>query len=213
MMTINASNAFYLLGEFRNFRTPLEGFVRYDWDLPLPFDIYLHNVMVNSLALANGDIFIMRKEDLHSTGTFEVVLPPRLQVTRPRKQSWCCLVNHETRLRGPSEVLHLRECPYQNQTGGLVTLDYSAVPCERQNSLLQTLSRRVCCDDGLLLFKGPAGTMVPFCNKKPQVSSLTSSALPQHKRRLPKDSFRTPRDPCLVEVAARMTESVHSVTL
>ena len=58
-MSINSSNAFYPLGGIRNFRSSLEGFIGYDWDLPPPFDIYLRNAVVNSPAFANGDIFIM----------------------------------------------------------------------------------------------------------------------------------------------------------
>ena len=53
--------------------------------------------------------------------------------------------------------------------------------------------------------------MVSFWNEKPQASILASWALPQHKWPVPKDSVRTPSDPCLVEVAAPKTESVHSV--
>ena len=49
--SINSSNAFYPLGGIRNFRSPLEGFVRYDWDLPPSFDTYLCNAVVNSRRL------------------------------------------------------------------------------------------------------------------------------------------------------------------
>ena len=73
MMSINSSSAFYLLGGIRKFCSPLEGFIRYDWDLPPPFDIYLRNAVVNSPAFANGDIFIMRIEDPHNTRSFQVV--------------------------------------------------------------------------------------------------------------------------------------------
>ena len=75
------------------------------------------------------------------------------------------------------------------------------------------LATRLFRDDGFLLFKGPAGTMVPFWNEKPQASTLASSALRQDKWPPPKDSVRTTSDPCLVEVAAPTTESVHSVKI
>ena len=99
----------------------------------------------------------------------------------------------------------------KNSTSLLVTLDYSAVPWEPQKTPLQTLATRLFRDDGFLLFKGPAGAMVPFWDEKPQSACLGSTALPQEKWPLPKDPVRTPSDPCLVEVAAPMTESLHSV--
>ena len=55
--------------------------------------------------------------------------------------------------------------------------------------------------------------MVPFWNEKPQASTLASSALPQDKWPLAKDSVRTPSDPCLAELAAPTTESLHYVKL
>ena len=55
--------------------------------------------------------------------------------------------------------------------------------------------------------------MIPFWDEKPQPASLASTALPQAKWPLPKDPVRTPSDPCLVEVAAPMTESLHSVKI
>ena len=99
----------------------------------------------------------------------------------------------------------------KNSTSLLVTLDSLAVPCEPQKTPLQTLATRLFGDDGFLLFKGPAGAMVPFGDEKPQASSLASTALPQDKWPLPKHLVRMPSDPCLVEVAAPMTESLHSV--
>ena len=80
--SINSSNAFYPLGGIRHFRSPLESFVRYDWELPPPFDTYLRNAVVNSSAFAKGDIFIMHIEDLQSLRTFQVV--PSLQISQPR---------------------------------------------------------------------------------------------------------------------------------
>ena len=71
--SVNSSNAFYPLGGIRNFRSPFQGYVRYDWDLPPPFDTYLRNAVVNAPAFAKGDIFIMRIEDLQSLRTFQVV--------------------------------------------------------------------------------------------------------------------------------------------
>ena len=55
--------------------------------------------------------------------------------------------------------------------------------------------------------------MVPFWNEKPQAASLASTALPQDKWPLPKDPVRMPSDPCLVEVAAPVTESLRSVKI
>ena len=55
--------------------------------------------------------------------------------------------------------------------------------------------------------------MVPFWDEKPQSAFLASTALLQDKWPLPKDTVRTPSDPCLVEVAAPMTESLHSVKI
>ena len=101
----------------------------------------------------------------------------------------------------------------KNSTSLLVTLDYSAVPCNPQKTPLQTLATRLFRDDGFLLFKGPAGAMVPFWDEKPQAASLVSTALPQDKWPLPKDPVRTPSDPYVVEVAAPMTESLHSVKI
>ena len=113
---------------------------------------------------------------------------------------------------------HSRYCMYEGalikiSTSLLVTLDYSAVPCEPQKMPLRTLATRLFRDDGFLLFKGPAGAMVPFWDEKPQAASLASTAPPQDKWPLPKDQVRTPSDPCLVEVAAPMTESPHSVKI
>ena len=53
----------------------------------------------------------------------------------------------------------------------------------------------------------------PFSDEKPQEASLASTALPQDKWPLPKDPVRMPSDPCLVEVAAPMKESLHSVKI
>ena len=101
----------------------------------------------------------------------------------------------------------------KNQSSLLVTLDYSVVPLEPQKTPMQTLATRLLRDDGFLVFKGPAGTMVPFWNEKPQASTLALSGLPEDKWPLPKDSVRTPSDPCLVEVAAPTTQSAHSLKI
>ena len=101
----------------------------------------------------------------------------------------------------------------KNSTGLLVTLDYSAVPCEPQKTPLQTLATRLFGDDGFLLFKGLAGAMVPFWDEKPQAACLAFTALPQEKWPLPKDPVRTPSDRYLVEIAAPTTESLHSVKI
>ena len=85
--SINSSNAFYPLGGIRNFHSPLEGFVRYDWDLSPPFDTYLRNAVVNSPAFGKGDIFIMRIEDLESLRTFQVVPSPDCKSRNPEQQS------------------------------------------------------------------------------------------------------------------------------
>ena len=213
MMSINSSNAFYPLGGIQNFGSPLEGFVRYDRDLPPPFDIYLHNAVVNSSAFANGDIFIMRIEDLHNKRNFQVVPSRDCKSRNPDDKAgdvWT--------IRWKNYAAHPIYCMYEgalikNQKSLSVTLDYSAVPWEAQKTQLQTLATRLFGEHGFLLFKGPAGTMVPFWNEKTQASTLASSALPQDKWPLPKDSMRTPSDPCLVEVAAPMTQSVHSVNI
>ena len=213
MMNINSSNAFYPLGGIGNFRSPLEGFIRYDWDLPPPFEIYLRNAVVNCPAFANGGIFIMRIEDLHNTRTFQVVPSRDCKSSNPDDKAgdvWS--------IKKRNYAAHPRYCMYEgalikNQSSLLVTLDYSAVPCEPQKTPLQTLATRLFRDDDFLLFKGPAGTMVPFWNEKSQASTLALSALPQDKWPLPKDSVRTPSDLCLVEVAAPTTESVHSVKI
>ena len=55
--------------------------------------------------------------------------------------------------------------------------------------------------------------MVPFWDEKPQAASLASTTLPQDKWPLLKDPVCTPSDPCLVAVAAPMTESLHSVKI
>ena len=55
--------------------------------------------------------------------------------------------------------------------------------------------------------------MVPFWDESPEAASLVSTALPREKWPLPKDPVRTPSDPCLVEVAAPMTESLRSVKI
>ena len=123
MMSINSSNAFYPLDGIRNFRSPLEGFVRYDWDLPPSFDIYLRNAVVNSPAFANGDIFIMRIRDLHNTRTFQV-LPSRDCKSRNHDDKagdvWC--------ITRRNYAAHPRYCMYEgalikNESSLLVTLD------------------------------------------------------------------------------------------
>ena len=160
--SINSSNAFYPLGGIRNFRSPLEGFVRYDWDLPPPFDTYLRNAVVNSPAFAKGDIFIMRIEDLQSLRTFQAVTSRDCKSRNPDDKAgdiWS--------IRRRNNAAHPRYCMYEgplikNSTSLLVTLDYSAVPCEPQKTPLQTLATRLFRDDGYLLFKGPAGAMVSF---------------------------------------------------
>ena len=203
-MSIKSPKAFYPLGGIQNFRSHLEGSVRYDWDLPLPFDIYLRNAVV---------IFIMRIEDLHNTRTFKVVpsrdCKPRNPDDKAGDVSSISRRNYATRPR---------YCMYEgavikNESSLLVTLDYSAVPCEPQKTPQQSLATRLFRDDGFLLFKGPAGTLVPFSNEKLQASTLVSSALPRDKGPLPKDSVRTAGDPCFVDVAAPMTKSVHSVKI
>ena len=101
----------------------------------------------------------------------------------------------------------------KNSTSLLVTIDSSAVPCEPQKTPLQTLATRLFRDDGFLLFKGSAGAMALFWDEKPQAASLASTALPQDKWPLSRDPVRMQGDPCLVEVAAPMTESLHSVKI
>ena len=211
--SINSSNAFYPVGGIRNFRSPLEGFVRYDWDLPPPFDTYLRNAVVNSPAFAKGDIFIMRIEDLQSLRTFQVV-PSRDCTSRNPDDKTGDIWSITRR----NYAAHPRYCMYEgalikSSTSLLVTLDYSAVPCEPQKIPLQTLATRLFGDDGFLLFKGPAGAMVPFCDAKPQAASLASTALPQDGWPFPRDPVRMPSDRCLVENAAPMTESLHSVKI
>ena len=167
MMSINSSNAFSPLGGIRNFRSPLEGFIRYDWDLPPPFDIYLRNALVNSPAFANGNIFIMRIEDLHNTRTFEVVPSQDCKSRNPDERAgdvWSI-----TRRNYATDP---RYCMYEgalikSQSSLLVTLDYSAVPCKPQRTPLHTLATWLFRDDDFLLFKGLAGTMVRFWNEKP----------------------------------------------
>ena len=61
--------------------------------------------------------------------------------------------------------------------------------------------------------KDPRAPWFPFWDEKPQAASLAYTALPQDKWPLPKDPVRTPSDPCLVEVAAPMTDSLHSVQI
>ena len=55
--------------------------------------------------------------------------------------------------------------------------------------------------------------MVPFWDEELQAASLASTSLPQDKWPLLKDPARMLSDPCLVEVAAPMTESLHSVKI
>ena len=211
--SINSSNAFYPLGGIRNFRCPLEGFVRYDSDLPPPFDTYLRNAVVNSPAFAKEDIFIMRIEDLQSLQTFQVVPSRDCKSRNPDDKAgdiWS--------ITRRNYAAHPRYCMYEGaliktSTSLLVTLDYSAVPCKPQKTPLQSLATTLFRDDGFLLFKGPAGAMVPFWDEKPQAASLASTVLPQDKWPLPKDQVRMPSDPCLVEVAAPRTESLHSVKI
>ena len=211
--SINSSNAFYPLGGISNFRSPLEGFVRYDWDLPPPYDTYLRNAVVDSPAFAKGDFFIMRIEDLQSLRTIQVVPSRDCKSCNPDDKAgdiWS--------ITRRNYAAHPRYCMYEgalikDPTSLLVTLDYSAVPCEPQKTLLQTLATRLFRDDEFLLFKGLAGAMVPSWNEKHQAASLASTALPQDKWPLPKDPVRTPSDPCLVELAAPMTESLHFVKI
>ena len=141
--SINSSNAFYTLGGIRNFRSPLEDFVRYDWDLPPPFDTYLRNAVVNSRAFAKGDIFIMSIEDLQSLRTFQVV-PSRDCKSRNLDDKagdiWSI-----TRWNYAS---HPRYCMYKgalikNSTSLLVSLEYSAVPCEPQENPASNSSNKI----------------------------------------------------------------------
>ena len=211
--SISSSNAFYRLGGIRNSRSPLEGFVRYDWDLPPAFHTYLRNAVVNSPAFAKRDTFIMRIEDLQSLRTFQVVPSRDCKSCNPddkRGDIWS--------ITRRNHAAHPRYCMYEgaltkDSTSLLVTLDYSAVPCEPQKTPLQTLATRLFRDDGFLVFKGPAGAMVPFSDEKPQAASLASTAPPQDKWAPPKDPVCMPSDPRLVEVATPMTESLHSVKI
>ena len=156
---------------------------------------------------------IMRIEDLHNTRTFQVVPSRDCKSRNPDDKA-----DNVWSIKRRNYAAHPRYCMYEgalikNQSSLLVTLNYSAVPCEPQKTPLQTFATRLSRDDCFLLFKGSAGTMVRFWNEKPQASTLASSALPQDKWPLPDDSVRTPSDPCLVEVAAPTTESVHSVKI
>ena len=156
MMSINSSNAVYTLGGIQHFCSPLEGFVRYDWDLPPPFDIYLRSAVVNSPAFANGKIFIMRIENLHNTRTFQVVPSRDCKSRNPDdKGGDVCSITQRNYATRP------RCCMYEgalikHQSTLLVTLDYLVVPCEPQKKPLQTSATWSFQDDGILQFKEPA---------------------------------------------------------
>ena len=213
MMSIRSSNAFYPLAGILSSCSPLEYCVRYHSDLPPPFGIVLRNMVVNSPAFANGNIFIMRIKDRHNIKTFQVVPSRDCQSRNPNDKA-----GEVWYLTRRNHAANLRYCMYEgalikNQSNRSVTSDYSAVPCEPQKAPLQTLATRLSGDNCLLLCTGPAGTMVQFGNEKPQALSLTSSALPQYKWPSPKYSVRTPSDPCPVEVASLTTESVNAVKI
>ena len=141
--SINSSNAFYRLGGIRNFRSPLEGSLRYDWDLPPPFDTYLRNAVVNSSAFAKGDIFIMHIEDLQSLRTFQVVPSRDCKSRNPDDKAgdiWS--------ITRRNYAAHPRHCMYEgalikSSTSLLVTLDYSQVPCEPQKNPASNSSNKI----------------------------------------------------------------------